>query len=153
MFFVVSVGHPWRWWWVDCCYFDVGVLLCCCLENLVEAGKGLDVFLDHVTADPDLAHHFEDGDDSMLRRAHKAFWAGEFGGPNRSARGSVITLRRPLPPGATVREYDLMIGHLIDALNELGAADDTVVQATAIAAQLRDDAVESTPAPQRARMG
>ena len=101
----------------------------------------VDDFYRRVMADPQLVHYFEGVDMPALKR-HQALLVGQvLGGPpdydGRSLREAHNVL------GVTKEHFDLVVGHLADALKEAGVPDEIIGRAGAAVAATEPDIVES----------
>jgi truncated hemoglobin YjbI len=94
-----------------------------------------ELFYRKVLADPVLSPYFDDVDMDRQVAKQAAFLTMAMGGPNQYTGRDLRAAHAGLP-GLTV---DRVIGYLAQTLRELGAADDDITQAGAIAASVRDD--------------
>lgn len=97
-----------------------------------------ELFYRKVLADPVLSPYFDDVDMDRQVAKQAAFLTMVLGGPNQYTGRDLRTAHAGLP-GLTDDHVDRVIGYLAQTLRELGAADDDVLQAGAIAASVRDD--------------
>ena len=97
-----------------------------------------EVFYRKVLADPLLSPYFDDVDMDRQVAKQAAFLTMALGCPNvytgRDLRGAHAGLA-----GLTDDHVDRVIGYLAETLRELGAADEDIAEAGAIAASVRDD--------------
>jgi hemoglobin len=84
------------------------------------------VFYNRVTADPALAHWFEDVDLSRLRAHQRAFVSMALGGPGMFSGRSLPEAHAGL--GITDEAFDTMLAHLETALADIDASRETIGQ-------------------------
>ena len=97
-----------------------------------------EVFYRKVLADPLLSPYFDDVDMDRQVAKQAAFLTMALGGPNEYTGRDLRSAHAGLH-GLADDHVDRVIGHLAQTLRELGAADDDIAQAGAIAASVRDD--------------
>jgi truncated hemoglobin YjbI len=97
-----------------------------------------ELFYRKVLADPVLSPYFDDVDMDRQVAKQAAFLTMAMGGPNQYTGRDLRAAHAGLP-GLTDDHVDRVIGYLAQTLRELGAADDDITQAGAIAASVRDD--------------
>lgn len=97
----------------------------------------VDSFYERVLADPHLTGYFDGMDIKRLKGHQRGFIAAAIGGPElytgRSMREAHATLHiRP-------EHFDLVVGHLVDALTSLNVPDSIIGQIGAKLMPLRDE--------------
>jgi hemoglobin len=104
----------------------------------VEAA--VDLFYAKVWGDPSLSVYFAEVDRGRLKGHQRAFITLALGGPDgyRGRSLEVAHRGRAITDGA----FDRVVGHLVDALGELGVPDETVREIAARLAPTRSDVVE-----------
>lgn len=104
----------------------------------VEAAVQL--FYAKVLADPSINGFFKNTDMKRQARSQRAFLTMLMGGPNNYDGASLrVAHRRLLVQGLNDRHFDAVVKHLADTLRELGAADDDIAEAGALAESARND--------------
>jgi hemoglobin len=104
----------------------------------VEAA--VDLFYAKVWRDSSLSEYFDEVDRGKLKGHQRAFITMALGGPDRY-RGRPLDVAhrgRAITDGA----FDLVVGHLVATLGELGVPDETVQEIAARLAPTRADVVE-----------
>lgn len=97
----------------------------------------VDSFYERVLADPHLIHYFDGTDVKRLKGHQRGFIAAAIGGPalysGRSMREAHASLHiRP-------EHFDMVVGHLVDAMTSLGVPESIIGQIGATLAPLRDE--------------
>ena len=92
-------------------------------------------FYDRLLADESLAPFFKDVDMPALRRHQAAFLSAATGGPKPYTGPDLVAAHagRGIEDG----DFDRVVGHLVAALTDAGAAPDTVDEVVAALAPLR----------------
>lgn len=99
----------------------------------------VDDFYDRVLADPELAPSFEGIDRQRLKAHQRSFIAAAIGGPEIFAGRDMASAHAGL--GVTDAQFDTVVAHLVDTLNALGVAQDTIGQIGAALTPLRGSIV------------
>jgi len=89
--------------------------------------EAVDLFYERVLVDPALASLFRDVDMPRLHTHQTQFLLHILGGPDRYSARDLKDLHSELP--ITDPLFDLMIGHLLASLGEVGVAQDVVERA------------------------
>lgn len=87
----------------------------------------VDSFYERMMADSSLAHYFDGMDLDVLRDHQRAFLTVALGGPEEYDGRSMRNAHSGL--GISEHEFTSTVGHLGDALLELGASPELVAQA------------------------
>ena len=100
----------------------------------------VDIFYRKMLTDERVSHFFDDIDMEQQILKQKGFLTMVFGGPNQYSgksmrEGHTHLLKR----GLNDMHVDIVIEHLGQTLNELGAAAEDIEQVAAIANSVRDD--------------
>lgn len=104
----------------------------------------VDDFYDRVLADTDLAGFFTGTNMPRLKGMQVEFFAAALGGPDEYRGRSMKEVHRGR--GIARRHFDLVAGHLADALTAAGVPSETVDTIIATIAPLADDIVSSSAA-------
>jgi hemoglobin len=103
----------------------------------VEAA--VDSFYKRLLADPELSPFFAGVDMASLKTHQRAFIAAAIGGPDIYAGRDMAAAHSGL--NIAGGDFDAVVGHLVDALAELGVPADTIGQIGGKLAPLRSDIV------------
>src|SRR4051794_38764862 len=104
----------------------------------------VDGFYERVLADPTLDGFFEDVDLQRLKGHQRSFIAAAIGGPESYLGRAMLEAHAHL--GVTDEAFDAVVGHLVDALADLGVAETTIERITGALAPLKPD-VERVAVP------
>jgi hemoglobin len=99
----------------------------------------VDGFYDRVLADADLAEYFAGVDVQRLKGHQRAFIAAAIGGPNSYLGRAMADAHADLD--ITDDAFDATVGHLVEALADLGVPAGTIDRITTALAPLRTDIV------------
>ena len=102
----------------------------------------VDDFYERVLADAELAGFFSGATMSRLKARQVEFFAAALGGPQPYRGASMRQVHQGR--GIQQRHFDLVAGHLVDALAAAGVDESTVAEIVAVVAPLAEDIV-STP--------
>jgi hemoglobin len=97
----------------------------------------VDEFYDRVLGDPHLQPYFEGRDIKRLKGHQRGFIAAAVGGPQLYSGRSMREAHASL--NIVPAHFDLVVGHLVDALTALGVPGDVIAQIGATLAPLRDE--------------
>jgi truncated hemoglobin YjbI len=97
-----------------------------------------ELFYRKVLADPLLEPYFADVDMDRQVAKQAAFLTMALGGPNEYTGRDLRTAHAKLA-GLDDLHFDKVLQHLAATLRELGAADEDIATAAAVAASVRDD--------------
>lgn len=103
----------------------------------------IDELYERLRADPDVAEHFVDVDMARLKAHQRAFLAAALGGPETYSGRDMAAAHRHL--AISDREFDAMVGHLVQVLADLGAPPAVLARIDARLAPLRPDIVGTPP--------
>ena len=99
----------------------------------------VDLFYRKVTADDRVNHHFEGINLARLKAHQRAMITAVAGGPNQYSGRSMQDAHAHL--NVTQEEFDVVVGHLVGTLNELGVPQDEIDRLAPPVLALRDDIV------------
>lgn len=100
-------------------------------QSAIDAA--VDLFYRRVLADERLARFFVGVDMGRQRIRQTEFLTSAFGGPRRYDSASLEAAHEPLMgKGLDESQFDALVGHLRDVLDELGAAAEDAGEAVAI---------------------
>jgi hemoglobin len=99
----------------------------------------VDQFYERVTADPSLAHYFEDVDLVRLKGHQRAFIGAALGGPETYPGRDMAAAHAGL--GITADDFGRVVQHLAGTLTSLGVDDETVATIGEALAPLQDQIV------------
>lgn len=99
----------------------------------------VDLFYRKVTGDESINHHFEDINMARLKAHQRAMITAVAGGPNEYSGRSMHDAHAHL--NITNQEFDTVVGHLVDTLNELGVPQDEIDRLAPPVLALRSDIV------------
>src|SRR5437762_1209079 len=97
----------------------------------------VDGFDERVLADPSLTPFFEGVDLPRLKGHQRSFLAAAIGGPQSYLGRAMAEAHAHL--AITDADFDAVVGHLVDALADLGVAAATIDRITAALAPLKAD--------------
>lgn len=99
----------------------------------------VDLFYRKVTADERINHHFETTNMARLKAHQRAMITAVAGGPNEYSGRSMHDAHAHLD--ITNDEFDTVVGHLVDTLNELGVPQEEIDRLAPPVLALRTDIV------------
>jgi hemoglobin len=102
-------------------------------------GAAVDDFYLRVVADPDLAPFFDTTDLRRLKTHQRAFIAAALGGPELYAGRDMAAAHAGM--SISDRDFDAVVGHLVDTLTALAVPAEIIGQIGAALAPLRDQIV------------
>ncbi len=110
-------------------------------EAIVAA---VDLFYEKVNADPDLGHYFQNLSQEKLNAKMVSFMAWAFGGPSEYKGRDLRTAHKHLvrSKGLGDKHFDLVAGHLVSTLKELGIDEPTIEEVVGIVSGTRDEVLD-----------
>lgn len=107
----------------------------------------VDEFYDRLLADRRLAHYFVAVDVARLRWHQAALLAALTGGPSRYPGRDLATAHAGL--GITDEDFDLVVGHLVAALQQRGVGAEAIGQVGTALLAYREQVVDAAGASSR----
>ncbi len=118
---------------------DLATSIFAALGGEAAIDAAVELFYDKVLADPELAPFFERVRIERQKSQMRAFLAMALGGPDAyRGRDMEAAHRRH---AITDHHFDLVAGHLVATLVELGISEELVAQVVAVVGPLRSDVV------------
>ncbi len=108
-------------------------------------GAAVDVFYRRVLADGELASFFESVDMRRLRSHQFAFLSQALGGPRQYSGASMAKAHARL--AITQRHFDLVAGHLVETLRELGVTQQIIDEVCFAVVPLASEIVNTVERP------
>lgn len=105
----------------------------------------VDVFYRRVLADTELSPFFEHVHLRRLRAHQFAFLSQAFGGPRQYSGATMAKAHGRL--AITQRHFDLVAGHLVETLNELGVSQPIIDEVCSAVAPLASEIVNTEERP------
>lgn len=107
------------------------------LGGAAAIDAAVDLFYRKVLSDDRISHYFDTVDMEAQHAKQKGFLTFAFGGPNNYTGADMRAAHAKL--NLSESDFEAVMGHLRDTLRELGAPEDGIERAAAVALSVKDD--------------